>query len=138
MALLKNPIQGEELWKAKHNNWVRHCCYSPDGSTVLSCSYDNTIRMWNLQGKELWQAKHDHVVRYCCYSPDDSTVLSCSDDQTVRMWNNPFCEWSPNNHTLTDNSRKEIIETLFTLRQTGECQLSILPSELMFEICKCI
>ena len=90
-----------------------------------------------IKGVELWQAKHDRYVWHC-YSPDGSTVLSCSRDKTIRMWVNPFCEWNPNNHVQTDNSRKEIVETLFTLRQTGECQLTILPSELMFEICKCI
>ena len=42
MSLLKTPIQGKELWQAKHDD-VKHCCYSPDASTVLSCSDDKNV-----------------------------------------------------------------------------------------------
>ena len=30
-----------------HSDWVRSCCFSPNGASVLSGSDDNTLKIWD-------------------------------------------------------------------------------------------
>ena len=90
--------------------------------------------MCDLESNLLWTGKHDLYVNRCCYSPDGSTVLSCSYDKTVKMWKNPSYIWDPNHYKYNTEDLKRQVKTLFTLRETGESQLSILPNELLFNI----
>jgi len=65
--------------------------FSPDGSTVLTGSYDYTARLWDARtgqarGEPL---KHDGFVFSVAFSPDGSTVLTGSDDSTARLWEVP-------------------------------------------------
>ena len=80
-GVIANP-----LFTGEHNADVNQCCYSPDGSAVLSCSYDRTVKMWDLKSNLLWTGQHNDNVYHCCFAPDESTVLSCSWDKTVKMW----------------------------------------------------
>jgi WD40 repeat protein len=94
------------------------------------------LRMWDAHtGKELSSVEHNDWVNCCAYSPDSSTVLSGS-SSTLRMWSNPLAIWSPYNHWSRSSTVKQKVETLFLLRETGECPLSSLPKELMYEICR--
>lgn len=130
---------GRELWSVEHNDDVLCCSYSPDGSTVISGSRDKTLRMWVASnGKQLWSIEHDGKITCCTYSPDGSTIISGSFDKTLRMWSNPLVQWSPHNHWSRSDNIRLGVETLFMLRETGECQLSLLPNELMIEICTSI
>ncbi|QRW13370.1 WD repeat-containing protein [Ceratobasidium sp. AG-Ba] len=63
--------------------------YSPDGAYVVSGSWDNTVRIWDIRsGKQVGQSLDGHTsgVSSVGYSPDGAYIVSGSDDNTVRIW----------------------------------------------------
>ena len=72
----------------KHDAEVWSCVFSPDGQTLLSCSADNTLRLWDRKtGQEICRfSGHTDSVSSCAFSPDGQTLLSGSDDNTLRLW----------------------------------------------------
>ncbi|CAD8186355.1 unnamed protein product [Paramecium octaurelia] len=71
-----------------HSNQVRTICYSPDGTTLVSCSADNSIRLWDVktgQQKAILDG-HSSTVYSVNFSPDGNTLASGSDDNSIRLW----------------------------------------------------
>jgi WD40 repeat protein len=68
---------------------VQSAVFSPDGTHVVSASYDNTVRIWNAAtGEPEAELKgHSDCVRSAVFSPDGTHVVSASNDNTVRIWN---------------------------------------------------
>jgi WD40 repeat protein len=81
-----NTLQELLYWKSErnrlegHDNWVTSVSFSPDGKTLVSGSYDNTIKLWNVEtGKEIRTLKgHDNSVNSVNFSPDGKTLVSGS------------------------------------------------------------
>ena len=72
-----------------HDNLVISVNFSPDGKTLVSGSWDKTIKLWNVEtGKEIRTLKgHDELVRSVNFSPDGKTLVSGSLDKTIKLWN---------------------------------------------------
>jgi WD40 repeat protein len=71
-----------------HSNGIMSIAFSPDGNTIASSSYDNTIKLWNLEGKELRTfTGHSNCVMSVAFSPDGNTIASSSYDNTIKLWN---------------------------------------------------
>jgi WD40 repeat protein len=71
-----------------HTDWVLSIAFSPDGHTIASGSFDQTIRLWNrntglclkvLQGHTNW-------IHSVAFSPDSQLLASASSDQTIQIW----------------------------------------------------
>ncbi|MDQ5988405.1 MAG: Tol-Pal system protein TolB [Syntrophus sp. SKADARSKE-3] len=71
-----------------HEGGVSSCAFSPDGSQVLTGSYDGTVRLWEAVTGECLQifSGHEGDVFFCTFSPDGSQIISRSYDGTVRLW----------------------------------------------------
>ncbi len=72
----------------KHSNSVRGVAYSPDGSKIVSASYDKTIKIWDAKtSQELANLPgHTKWVNSAAFSPDGSKIVSASNDSTIKVW----------------------------------------------------
>ncbi|MBS9385956.1 MAG: TonB family protein [Dolichospermum sp. BR01] len=71
-----------------HSYSVISVAYSPDGQTLASGSYDNTIKLWDVKTGNLLQTLtgHSDYVNSVAYSPDGQTLASGSFDDTIKLW----------------------------------------------------
>ncbi|MCA2700410.1 MAG: hypothetical protein IM500_08185 [Microcystis sp. M179S2] len=72
-----------------HDRDVTSVNFSPDGKTLVSGSWDKTIKLWNVEtGQEIRTLKgHDNWVNSVNFSPDGKTLVSGSADKTIKLWN---------------------------------------------------
>ena len=71
-----------------HTHVVDSVAYSPDGSHVVSGSWDKTIRIWNATTGQLVAGPfqgHTDVVTSVTYSPDGGYILSASNDKSIKV-----------------------------------------------------
>jgi cytochrome c len=60
---------------------------SPDGATLASASWDQTVRLWPLAGgAALVLEGHTQNVNGVAFEPDGRALVSVSYDQSVRIW----------------------------------------------------
>ena len=68
-----------------HTDEVSSVVFSPDGRTLASGSWDNTIRLWDVATGTVQQTLSDEVSSVV-FSPDGRTLASGSWDNTIRLW----------------------------------------------------
>jgi len=73
---------------AGHTDVVESAAFSPDGSRIVTASYDGSARIWDAQtGAPLAVLSgHRAAVRSAAYSPDGSHIVTASQDMTARIW----------------------------------------------------
>src|SRR5207302_3829202 len=71
-----------------HTGRVRAVAWSPDGRTVASCGFDETIWLWGVEQGNSRTALHGHTaaVYAIAFTPDSRSLLSSSEDGTLRVW----------------------------------------------------
>ena len=72
-----------------HQAGVCSVVFSPDGSCVVSGSYDGTVCIWNVATGESEAVLKGHSlnVNSVIFSPHGSCVVSESEDWTLHIWN---------------------------------------------------
>ncbi|QNP30394.1 WD40 domain-containing protein [Cylindrospermopsis curvispora] len=71
-----------------HEGGITSVCFSPDGQTIGTGSWDKTVRLWNLRGENIQQFRgHEGGITSVCFSPDGQTIGTGSEDGTARLWN---------------------------------------------------
>ncbi|MGB0683677.1 MAG: c-type cytochrome [Magnetovibrionaceae bacterium] len=71
-----------------HGGMVRAVALSPDGQSLLTASFDYTMKRWNFQTQEETAEfdVHEGPVNDVAFSPDGKQALSVSDDGTAILW----------------------------------------------------
>jgi WD40 repeat protein/TPR repeat protein len=74
-----------------HGDPVASAHYSPDGTRIVTASFDATARIWDArtgaQLAVLGQGDSRHAGLYsAAYSPDGTHIVTASDDRTARLW----------------------------------------------------
>jgi WD40 repeat protein/energy-coupling factor transporter ATP-binding protein EcfA2 len=83
---LGTPIAGG------HTGSVYETTFSPDGRTLATASFDNTIRLWDVrdpgQPKPLGAPIRAHTswITSAVFSPDSRTLATAGDDKVIRLW----------------------------------------------------
>jgi WD40 repeat protein len=71
-----------------HTGGVKSVSFSPDGQTVVSTSFDNTVKLWDLQGKELQTLTgHTASVLSASFDKDGKTLASADSNGRIILWN---------------------------------------------------
>ncbi len=73
---------------AGHAGGVASLAFSPDGTRIVSASYDRTLRVWDAgRGVALLSLPgHTRGVLSVAFSPDGTRIASGGLDRTVRLW----------------------------------------------------
>ncbi|MDB9492226.1 WD40 repeat domain-containing protein [Dolichospermum circinale CS-534/05] len=71
-----------------HSRSVNAIAVTPDGKTVISGSWDNTIKIWDVgTGTQKFTLEgHSDPVNAIAVTPDGKTVISGSRDNTIKIW----------------------------------------------------
>lgn len=74
---------------AGHTDSIYAIDFSPDGTRLLTGSYDKLLILWNVAtGEQIATLKHHTGPVYSAqFSPDGKSLVSCGADQTVKLWN---------------------------------------------------
>lgn len=70
-----------------HNDGVYSVVFGPGGQSVVSGSWDGTIRVWDIRtGKEMIRGVQDGLMNAVAFSPNGKRVASANTDKTARVW----------------------------------------------------
>jgi WD40 repeat protein/DNA-directed RNA polymerase subunit RPC12/RpoP len=71
-----------------HSRAVCGIAFTPDGKTIISSSWDETLRVWDLETKSCRHVLkgHSQSVRGVAATPDSKYAISCSGDGTMKVW----------------------------------------------------
>ena len=71
-----------------HSNGITSVAFSPDGTRIVSGSYDKTLRLWDAVSCARLNAVKEHsvLITSVTFSPDGTRIVSGSHDETLRLW----------------------------------------------------
>jgi WD40 repeat protein len=97
---------------------VRSAAFSPDGTQLLSASYDQTLKLWDAHTGTCLRTFQGHSggVWSAAFSPDGTQLLSASGDQTLKLWDahtgtclRTFMHGGGNEWAVLDFSQNQIL-----------------------------
>ena len=73
-----------------HDSWVGDLAFTPDGETLITAGYDDTLMWWPVAAEKPEPVRkvraHDGWIRALAVSPDGKILASGGNDHTVKLW----------------------------------------------------
>lgn len=70
-----------------HTDYVRSLSFSPDGTQLVSASYDQTLRLWDTAATgSRSDAAHTDAIECVAFSADGKRIATASWDSTITIW----------------------------------------------------
>jgi dipeptidyl aminopeptidase/acylaminoacyl peptidase len=70
-----------------HRDRVKNAVFSPDGTRILTASWDKTAKLWDAASARLIASfAHQDRVNNAVFSPDGTRILTASADKTAKLW----------------------------------------------------
>ncbi|CAD8077808.1 unnamed protein product [Paramecium sonneborni] len=78
-----------------HSDVVSCLIFSKNCDSLISSSYDNSIRLWQLTQEQEWKSspqyqKHSDRILCLILDKDERTLISGSNDSTIKVWSVDF------------------------------------------------
>lgn len=86
---LFDAVEGRKLRElAGHSDLISDLTFSPDGKSLVTGSYDKSVRVWDVATGEQKKVFQGHTDKITCVavSRDGKTVASGGFDRTIRFW----------------------------------------------------
>ncbi|MCP4108967.1 MAG: WD40 repeat domain-containing protein [Desulfobacteraceae bacterium] len=98
-----------------HGAGVKNAAFSPNGRYLVTASWDNTARLWEVNtGKQIYIMQgHESLLLYSAFSPDGSHIVTASSDNTARIWETA----TGKQIHLLGNIDKRIIESVESFKE---------------------
>jgi WD40 repeat protein len=86
--LWAKPVWNLQQTIAAHSDWVRCLSFTPDGTKLVSGSFDKTIKLWQIATGTALQTLKDHQkgVFALAVSADGKLLASGSWDELIKLW----------------------------------------------------
>ncbi len=100
-----------------HSSGVSAVRFSRDGNSLLTCGFDNALRLYNLRNGAMQReyVGHAEFVLDCQFSFEGVRVLSVSTDGTLRIWNAKTGECIEPIHPSAEKSSELAIKPVKTI-----------------------
>jgi WD40 repeat protein len=93
LILFGPPLaSGQELVEFKgHEEVVYDAKFLPDGKSLVTASFDQTLKLWNVGSQTVLRTMEGHtgIVLTVAVSPDGRQIASGSSDRSIRLWDVP-------------------------------------------------
>ncbi len=84
------PLLAAKLHTFEHSAAVNSAVFSPQGTQILTVSWDCTSKLWNVEtGEELLSLNPGGIANSAVFSPQGTSILTAISDgnYTARLWN---------------------------------------------------
>lgn len=74
--------------RLRHGSMVIGVAIAPDGQTLVSCGWDNLVRVWDLRtGRPLRALEgHKQPIYTVTFAPDGKVLASAGQEKAIRLW----------------------------------------------------
>lgn len=119
-----------------HREVVYDSAFLPDGKSVVTASFDKTLKLWDVATQKTLRTMEGHtgIVLTVAVSPDGTLIASGSGDRSIRLWDVPKREplsiQDLNNNAVTALASTADGSLVATADASGHIRIwSLAPSE---------